>query len=1483
MREFAIADGRGTAEASTAVELLIRGNLTNHEGEPTRTLVVYGPPCTGKTTFALESMLAGIRAFGDTDTVMVVSQRKAAAELSQKIIRRTQVSEQIRPVGTLAALAFKLVSEARAAQSQSLPKLLNGAEQDALLRRVLAKHIQHVLRGDDCASCRLLARYFGEVGHHVQETSWITVLAPGVTNFHGNTANIADTTAIMAAINDDFAAQLRDMIARMNELGLSHHQEHHIREMLSGQRLSFPQRERLDTQWSLAFQLWREYAHEIATRYPDEFRLDASRLLVAATRAASQCEMPSIPRFIVIDDWQDLTLAGMSFIQTLSTRGSRLVLIGNSDESVQSFRGAYPEFLGSRVTTSPSASSHSRLSQREDGASLVNDTLGRLSAAQRSLDFQPLIRSHALQSDHMSASTQHDSTIPSHSYADVLASRVSLSITSETQSDIAIARRPGKLPQWEATLPVVRLKGDEEHASLDTDGSVMTRIFRTPQAEMDDMLWQIQRETATQSHDWNDMAVIAHDNATVRAFGERLREQGIPVRYSAVTRPLHDEATVAGLFALVQLVDLRTDKPDVVDARSQASWASARLRTLLSSPLIATHRGASQERRPVRIQRIESVLDSCCALFTVSDETDHDSTLALIRRHICDWVEDVDTKVNAAEQAQGITIEYAGLKKATPLHITREFLCAQLVVADDQLATKIIATLNAIAAGNGKDDDVQALAHAAKIIRSCATAAQQFTQSNTVQRFGSLAADIALWTAWDACGVAEQWQEEALQPGIAGELANDRLDAMMRLFQLASESAASINVNDYMEQIRGMQIEADSLAHIGPIEHAVTLTTPAGALAQAKRWPIVWMPSIQQGTWPNMSERDTLFGTQEMANIVLYRNIDGDIGGNWDASQGGIEAHATSASVQEDVAVGQTYSHARLISTLNAEKKSFLVSLTRAEEQIRISAVCNSDTLPSDLLYDMLPERFEAMKDLAQLHYTEPGDGPQSNKQWSGMETSVTGLVTIARAQLGQYVIEHPQNQAIDEKSRDSVQTLRMLAKHGHAQANPSSWPFVYCTDIDGISPTVSSPNSNPVINDNAMPINDSRQSVVLTPSAVDAIWKCPLEWVLDTQFTGPTPSNINLQFGTMIHRVAELATNEGLDRLALPSSQIAMNEQGSSLAALKDHIAQRMEHMFAEIVEAQTASRHPQDLYLSASKRRLVPKLMHNIASYYVQSCQPEYAQQGSTPIHIGTLLDAQAELPFDVSISVDDVLPIWNNTFPEHRVNAHELFSLMSALSGGFMPSMREDCVIRLTGRIDRLEHRQLADTVAVRIIDYKTGRAHSSKDSFNDLQLICYQLATLFDKQTATKAKTIKQVSQAALFDVACNDAPAYSHVPESLYQPGMIVDGKFNTVYEARAYYPRIDTLLDFCELPTHPPIGVDEKLWKHVLQHQHTQAIWALTMISRVFFAASVRQSSHDERMELDAARCRKGAVDANGETTCKAWQLLHSNVMEERR
>jgi len=50
-----------------------------------------------------------------------------------------------------------------------------------------------------------------------------------------------------------------------------------------------------------------------------------------------------------VDDVQDTTLAGMRFLEELGNAGVKLVLVGNPDESVQTFRGSYPEYLMRRA------------------------------------------------------------------------------------------------------------------------------------------------------------------------------------------------------------------------------------------------------------------------------------------------------------------------------------------------------------------------------------------------------------------------------------------------------------------------------------------------------------------------------------------------------------------------------------------------------------------------------------------------------------------------------------------------------------------------------------------------------------------------------------------------------------------------------------------------------------------------------------------------------------------------------------------------------------------------------------------------------------------------------------------------------------------------------------------------------------------------------------------------------------------------------
>lgn len=89
----------------------------------------------------------------------------------------------------------------------------------------------------------------------------------------------------------------------------------------------------------------------------------------------------------------------------------------------------------------------------------------------------------------------------------------------------------------------------------------------------------------------------------------------------------------------------------------------------------------------------------------------------------------------------------------------------------------------------------------------------------------------------------------------------------MRLFQFADDSTASRDITSFMAQVRGMEVQADSLAHIGPVEDAVTLTTPAGAAG--RHWEYAWIPVVQQDVWPNLAGRNTMFGGEDLAELVL--------------------------------------------------------------------------------------------------------------------------------------------------------------------------------------------------------------------------------------------------------------------------------------------------------------------------------------------------------------------------------------------------------------------------------------------------------------------------------------------------------------------------------------------------------------------------------------------------------------------------------------
>lgn len=1341
--------------------------------------LVAGAPRSGKTEFALDMLIAAMKRYGDANAVMTVSGRQIADMLGDRAIRELSAVSQARPVTTLSAVAFRLLAAARSAQGKPLPKLLNGAEQDVIIRKVLASHVEHRQHGDECATCDLLRVYFA-----VSEWSGL----------------VADDST------DAFANQLRDMLARMNEIGAKPELENMLIARAASRNGGLDaRRERLRTQWRLAFALREEYNAAIRAAYSGEYRLDASQLMIDATEAVPDIRDADIPNMLIVDDFQDTTLAGFALLEALHNRGTRLLLVGNPDEAVQTFRGSYPEYLFNEAQTRMGA----RLERVENlHAACEKD------------------RAHTMRNASNRQNVHDD-------YRTLVAIRVSLSIASTEPTDVPLPERPGKMRNIPGAMPIEALpSGNTDACITPADGSVETALYRSSSEELDDVVWKIKTEHLQRSREWNDMAVIAHDNATVRAFGERLRADGVPVRYSSVIRPLKDEPFVQGLFALIELAELkgRTIAASGMDPQAAGSYIRSRVALIMASPLITVGGDKRHEGRPARLASVESAMHALTSLAEIVGDDEiraQDSTnmaktnveqQSSLPRLMADWHEYM-AKYHAVSDDGQHDDGHDGDHDDPVFDMD-----ALYVLLLEGNTDRVIDT---IASVTGSDPQVKAFASLWKVLDKTCEAERKLVLREP---------QYVLDCAWRACGKAEIWQRVALEHSAAGRAANDRLDAAMRLFNYASggESSGEFAVRTieaFMEQVRSLTIEADSLAHTAPIDQAVTLTTPAGAAG--RHWNLVFLPSLQQGQWPNLTPRNTLFGGEELADVMLHGELSDTV--------------TTSAGKRD----------AQLAAVLASEQKSFLVALTRADECAVMSAVLNDDHVPSDFLYGYVPEWFDRDRDADMERREYAAIGSQGD--YAGLESDPRGLIAAARSVLAMEPSNSP-------KARDAAETLALLASRGMRAADPDCWPFV----------------EEPVSLAERETIQDgkTRQSdvVTLSPSAVDNLWACPVCWMLENRFSGPRMGSVATNFGSLIHTVAQKVTEAGLD----------MPEQHTAISDM-DNIDAITEQMYAEYERLRgdlNGITDPAQRYQALKKDEQAKDALRNIATYFVQSNHGDYPIKNNDAFSVGKLTKAEPELKFTAKFNFDDILAAYNAMDGIHAISRNELIAIMGTLVGGWpQTGMSEHLTVRLTGRIDRVERRDMADgTQQVRLIDYKTGASPNGEGLFNDLQLVCYQLGLVFPEGSglhgAQAVAAAPNITQSALFHVTKHAFPApYGNTAaESHMQQALFASGSLNTgAFVPRYYVKKLDKDFQDGLDEMLPPMEVSDEHWSEFVGLRNTMAVWSLTMIARVFYAAAASRANEitarptSEHMKY----CRNTAV-------CPACAGEQNTVFERR-
>ena len=478
---------------------------------PGATLVV-GAPGTGKTLVAQEVVLAALADGLPPERVLLLAaSRRAAAALRDRLSARARRTVGAPMVRTAASAAFAVLRERAAALGEPDPTLISGPEQDLVLAELLEGHLD------------------GSLAHLSP-----LVLPPG----------LPEESLGLRGLRQE----LRDLLMRAAERGLTPGDLAAL-----GERYDRPE-------WRLGAQLFAEYLDVTALRSgtPDAgARYDPAVVVDEAAEAliAWDDEVPDAARprwdLVVVDDYQEATVATARLLHVLHDDGARLVLLGDPDAAVQTFRGASPGLVG-RASAPP----------RRDGA-----RRGELGAR------VAVLGTAWRQTGPLRAVTQRVAA-----QVGTVAGAVHRGAAPRTAPDDPADVAPG--PSAEEVPPV-------QVAVLSAVAQEAAYVAR-----------ELRAEHLLHGTPWHRMAVVARTGTRLAALRRELVAASVPVTLLGSDVPLRDEPAVAPLLAAVRVCVAEPDDPGALDPFTAAA--------LLTSPVGGLDVVALRRlRRALRAEELE--------------------------------------------------------------------------------------------------------------------------------------------------------------------------------------------------------------------------------------------------------------------------------------------------------------------------------------------------------------------------------------------------------------------------------------------------------------------------------------------------------------------------------------------------------------------------------------------------------------------------------------------------------------------------------------------------------------------------------------------------------------------------------------------------------------------------------------------------------------------------------------------------------------
>ncbi len=257
---------------------------------------VLGGPGTGTTTVSLACVVDRVERDGvSPDEVLLVAPTRLAAAAARDALTIRLGGTTTSPlVRTMQSLGFAILAQRAALTGAEPPRLISGPEQDAVLGELLAGHAADGTGPDWPEGVRLAVPTRG------------------------------------------FRDELRDLVMRAVEQGVD-------APALAALGATHDRPE-----WVSAAQVLAEYDEVTALARPGAY--DPAWVLTAAAEllehdVEARDRVRASIRVVVVDDAQELTAPGVRLLRQLTGAGTDLVLVGDPDAAVQTFRGAEPRHL----------------------------------------------------------------------------------------------------------------------------------------------------------------------------------------------------------------------------------------------------------------------------------------------------------------------------------------------------------------------------------------------------------------------------------------------------------------------------------------------------------------------------------------------------------------------------------------------------------------------------------------------------------------------------------------------------------------------------------------------------------------------------------------------------------------------------------------------------------------------------------------------------------------------------------------------------------------------------------------------------------------------------------------------------------------------------------------------------------------------------------------------------------------------------------